>query len=245
LAEAAERFRAATRLSDPEGDPAVHEKAQRDAQAAYDQLIPRVPRMSVFVSGVEPDAVAIQIDGKPMPPELEGFAQAANPGEHVIVGTLGDQVVTQRVTLVERATAPVVVDLEFEARPETEPQPEPVTDEGSTGSPGRARSRPLRTAGFIGLAIGGGGLAVGGVTGAMAASEDSQLADDCGDEGCPMERHDDLDTFERLRTLSTVSFVIGVTGIAAGVTLLAIEPKNRTSAQVRITRNGFAFQGYF
>jgi hypothetical protein len=177
--------------------------------------------MTVFVFGVEPDSVAIQIDGKPMPPELEGFAQAANPGEHIIVGKLGDQVVTQRVALVERATAPVVVNLEFEPVPE--PQPEPVTDEGSTGS--RRKAPWQRTAGWIGIGAGASGLAAWGIVGAMALGEDGRLTDECPNDSCPVERHDDVRTFRGLRTASTVGFVVGALGVATGVTLLATAPK--------------------
>ena len=66
------------------------------------------------------------------------------------------------------------------------------------------------------------GLVTGGVTGFMVLGKKSALEDNpsCVDTTCAPPAHDDVDSYNSLRTISTVSFVVGGAAAALGVTLL-------------------------
>jgi hypothetical protein len=82
-------------------------------------------------------------------------------------------------------------------------------------------NRP-RTPLALGLMYGGGataavGLTVGIITGAMTLSKAHTVEPQCENNICAPEAKDDLNSALTLGTVSTVSFVIGVVGAAAGV----------------------------
>ena len=78
-----------------------------------------------------------------------------------------------------------------------------------------------RTLGWVGLGVGGAGLVFGGVTGLVVLSKKSALEDDgCVDARCYSDQADDVDSYNSMRTLSTVGFAVGGLGVAAGAALL-------------------------
>ena len=87
-----------------------------------------------------------------------------------------------------------------------------------------------RTLGWVGIGVGGAGILFGTVTGLMAVSSRSDLdAHGCLDNGCYVDQKDDVDSYNALRTTSTVGFVVGFVGAAAGVTLLLTAPESPNS----------------
>jgi hypothetical protein len=79
-----------------------------------------------------------------------------------------------------------------------------------------------RTLAWAALGVGAVGLVTGGVTGFMVLGKKSALEDNpsCVDTTCAPPAHDDVDSYNSLRTISTVSFVVGGAAAALGVTLL-------------------------
>ena len=91
-----------------------------------------------------------------------------------------------------------------------------------------------RTLGWVGLGVGGAGLAFGAVTGVLVGSKKSELDDGgCTDGRCYADQSDEVDSYNRMRTLSTVGFFVGVVGAAIGGTLLLTAPDSEsTSAEL-------------
>jgi len=83
--------------------------------------------------------------------------------------------------------------------------------------------------GWVALGIGGGGLVMGGVSGAVALSLDSKLIDACGDDhacdpGQASAVKSDISAHDLTRTLTTVGLIVGVVGAGTGLTLLLTAP---------------------
>ena len=72
------------------------------------------------------------------------------------------------------------------------------------------------------LSIGGVGLVLGGVFGVMAMSKKSTLDGQCTAKACPPGSQSMIDSANTFATVSTIGFIVGGVGIAAGIVLLAI-----------------------
>ena len=150
--------------------------------------------------------------------------------------------VTQQVTIAERERK--AVTLRFGAEPAA-PVASPAMQGAAPPPPAGATAPPppaaadadttpdgsmQRTFGWVGIGVGGAGILFGTVTGLMAVSNRSDLdANGCVDSGCYLDQKDDVDSYNALRTISTVGFVIGFVGAAAGVTLLLTAPESPSS----------------
>ena len=85
----------------------------------------------------------------------------------------------------------------------------------------------LRRHGALALGIGGALLAAGGVTGGIALKMNGELGDKCPGGSCPPDKHEDLDTRNRLAVSSTIFLASGFTLSFVGILVLAVfAPKN-------------------
>jgi hypothetical protein len=78
--------------------------------------------------------------------------------------------------------------------------------------------------------VGGAGLVFGGVTGAMVLGKQDDLEANsrCGDNACGPSQKGDVDSYNSLRTLSTVGFIAGGVVAAAGVVIVLTAPKTQS-----------------
>jgi len=90
---------------------------------------------------------------------------------------------------------------------------------------------------WIAFGVGGAGLAVGGVTGAMALGVHSDLSKSCPTGKCNPKSaddrkrmEDDLSEYHTLGTVSGIGFGVGLAGVATGVVLLLTAPKTEAPA---------------
>lgn len=58
----------------------------------------------------------------------------------------------------------------------------------------------------------------------MALGQKGSLDDECRDSVCPPSSYDAVDKYYATRAVSTVGFIVGGVGVAAGVTLLLTAP---------------------
>jgi len=98
-------------------------------------------------------------------------------------------------------------------------------------TPARAPAATRSPLPWVLIGVGGAGILVGGVAGALALDEKSTLEDGCKDKKCPPELHDDVDAFDRWRTVSSVGFVVGAVSVASGITWLLLDD-GKKSVQV-------------
>lgn len=255
--QATELYLEATRLEVSGSQASVQRQAQSDAQSELDALLPRVPSIVIQVNGAESAQLQIDLDGTSVPSGLVGAKRPTDPGAHVITVRHGERTKQQRINLVERNSQ--VFDFSADAAaskavdsPATghDTQVEGSSSASSSGAP--ARSKPgstQRTLGWVSLGVGGAGLVVGGIFGGIALAQKGSLDDKCRDSVCPPSSYDAVDKYYATRAVSTVGFIVGGVGVAAGVTLLLTAPSKPSddggSVAAWLGPHGAGLQGTF
>lgn len=238
LVEASERYLEVTRLDASRGEAAVQKQAQVDAAREREQLLPRIPSLTVSVTGAQGE-VSVSVDGEPLQSALLGVRQPANPGAHVLEARDGTHSLRKEVTVAEGRELKVELDLASgqavgdapasAANPATAPAapaPAATGSEPPTDQPSAKAGLPV---GFwVGVAVGGAGLVAGGVGAGLGASKKGEL--DCADDRCPSSKQDGVDATNRWLTVSTVGFIVAGVGAAAAVTFALTAPKAQPQA---------------
>jgi len=203
-------------------------KAQRDAGAELTALGPRIPTLRVVLRGAPPQGVEITLDGAPIAPPADRLLPR-NPGRHVIVVRApGRLAVTREVTLNERAAERVVVELQRPPPPApslapTRPAAAAPPPADPPASPGAGEGGSLLPA-LLAFGAGGAGLGVGVVAGALALGKTADLDERCPDRICEQTDKEDHAAAGTLATVSTIGFIAGGVGVAAGAALLVLRP---------------------
>jgi hypothetical protein len=198
--------------------------AQKRA-AALDKRLPRI-RVSLDLgpeikSGAE---VRVSIGGVEMPAEEANKPQPVDPGEIEVVAVAGETTGRAKVTIAEGERREVTVKVGGEANEMSAALP--VPDKPSS---------PMRTAGFVAAGVGVAGLAVFGVTGGLMASYHGVVSDHCNaSKQCDADGLEAVEAGRSLAPVNTVALIVGITGVAAGVTLILLSPSpSAPSAAVR------------
>jgi hypothetical protein len=190
-------------------------KPTRDAAAAeLARLEERVGRVVVALpEGVTAKSVTI---GERAVDDLHDPTPVM-PGEvSIAVEAEGYEPAIKHVSVGAGSLETVVIELEpLVATAPTTPPPEP---RGEDTSPGLGT---WRTIGIVVAGVGLGGLVMGGVTGAMARSKESQLDEECGGQRCTDPSYADVvDDGQTLATIANVGFFAGGGLLAAGATMI-------------------------
>jgi hypothetical protein len=91
----------------------------------------------------------------------------------------------------------------------------------------------MRIAGVSALAVGGLGIIAGSAFGVSATSKRNDLDEVCPEkQACPPSAQNDIDAMNSSATVSTVGFVIGGVGIAAGTALLIVAGRGKREQPV-------------
>lgn len=251
LVTAYELYREATTLPPNElwlGD--LQQQAQKEAEAASDRLLGLIPKLTLQVEGASASEVSVELDGAPSQSALLGTARLVDPGPHEIVARRGSETVKEAFVLAEREHK--LLTLRFARSPAG---PGAAEQRGLSASgashldstDAASKSPPFRTWGWIAAGVGGAGLTLGLVTGAMVASKYGDLDDRCPKRVCPPEEQSAVDSYQTLRTISSVSFIAGGVIAAAGVTLLLTSPARATEPQIAlwVSPSGAGLRGGF
>lgn len=215
LVEAAERYRETMRISDVVGDSAAQKQAQQDAAKDLAELRPRIPTLTIQLN-VPASKVALSIDGVAISSELVGVKRPTNPGTHRVVATLGAERREAQVQLAEHDDETVLLQL-------------PSQDSVAPLQPTAARTARRAGASTIylpvaitAIALGGAGLATGGISALVANGK-------CSGGICktPSEKS----SYDTLRTVSSISFWAGAVLAAGGVATWLLAPKRSEEPQ--------------
>lgn len=234
LVEASERYLQAGRLPPSQGnEQAVQAQAQKDAARELAELTPRIPKLVVLVEGAQPNEVSITLDGKVLSSALVGEEQPANPGAHKLTGVRGAERAEQAFTLSEAQKSQAVLRFQGPApvpagAPPTSAPPGPLPASPAVTppaplAPSDAKSGSgTKTLAFVALGVGGAGLLVGTITGALALSKRGDLDDNpaCKGGRCLASAQSDVDSFRSMRTISSIGFIAGGVLAATGAVLL-------------------------
>jgi len=208
LVEAANRYLETASLQVPEGDYEIQKQAQADAKKELEALRPIIPTLMIQIKGAQPAEVNVTVDGVPLAASLLGEPRLVNPGLHKVEGTHGPVKKEANVMIAEGQKAPAVLDFG------------PAAAAGGAAAAEDEGGSTQSTLGVVALVAGGAGIVVGAVTGGMALGKKDTID---SSPACENERCSDkslVDSYNTLRTVSTIGFIAGGVLAAAGVTLL-------------------------
>jgi hypothetical protein len=229
LVEAQEAYLRAIRAPLGPDSPEAFRKAVRDAEAEELQLEPRVPKATIVVAGPGAQAadLVVKLDGQPLKAALLGVEMPLNPGNHTLEAQApGGEASRVQFAIAEQERKSVELPVAA-ARASVAARPSPIAASPPAAPPRSSWQRPAAfAAGGLGLA----GLGTGLVTGLLATSRHSKAEEQCPNHTCVegTAGADALSSFRSLRTVSTVGYVVGAVGVAAGVTLLLTAPSSHS-----------------
>jgi hypothetical protein len=187
--------------------------AKKERQA----LEERVPRLNVKVP---PDFKGkVRIDDIELTHEALGVPMPVNPGTRMVIAEAdGFQTFKKQVVLSDKLE--VSLDVVMVPAPKDETKAVEVDKGGSSHS----------TLGYVSLGVGAAGLVVGTAFGLSARSTRNELRASCADNVCNEALRDTYNRGRTQATISTVGFVVGGVGVAAGIYFLATAPSGKEAA---------------
>jgi hypothetical protein len=245
---ASELYRQATQLERNElWMGTTQQDAQAEAQQELDELLPRIARLQVVVSGAPSDAVIATVDGARLPNSLFGVGRPTDPGRRLVRAEFQGEVIQAEVELEEGQAQQI--QLEFTGKSQkasTSGSREASTSTSDTHERGSPRSTQ-RTLSYVGLTIGATGALVGVVTGLVVAKGYSDLRSNCPNDICDPTRTDPsrMDSYNTLRSVSIVGFVVGGVGLLSGAALLLTSPTDPHQVGLFVTPRGVDLRGAF
>jgi hypothetical protein len=228
------------------GAPEVFKRALDSAKKEVDEVSAKVGSVTITVRATGGGDIAdakVVLDEHPVSSASLGVQRAIDPGPHVLrVNADGYKPAELRFTATEGANInePVALDKDLSV-PATAAAvtPAPVGAETGPANGGIGAGEQPPTSGtrkilpWVAFGIGGAGLAVGAITGLMAMSKHSTLANACPNNACGPAQQNDLDSYHTLGTVSTIGFVVGGVGAAAGIVLFLTQPKAESAPAVQ------------
>lgn len=211
-------------------EPPQFREARADAQRLDASLEPRVPTLTVTVTGAkEGAAVSLSVDGVAVPAAVIGLPRRLDGGHHVLVATTSTQEGRTEIDIAEGEKKDVSIALATVAKPTL---PTTETPETPPPPPEMHRSFVIPITLF---AIGGASLVAGGITGAMELSQASSLQSGCANKVCPPSQYGTLDSANALATVSTIMFAVGGAFVIGGVISIFVgKPSAPASTQAHV-----------
>jgi hypothetical protein len=187
-----------------------------------------------------------------------GESRPVDPGLHHVVATRGTDSAASDVSVAVDAKVQVVLrfDVAHQAAVSTAPEAPavaPAKAEPPPAPPAPAFAPVMHgstasTLGWVGAGVGAAGLVFGGVTGVIALGKRSGINGNasCENMHCLPSERGKVDSYNSMRTLSSVGFVAGGVLAASGIVLLLAAPRHDfTTAALMVTPNAAAFLGQF
>jgi hypothetical protein len=238
------------------GAPDAYVKAVQTARAEVEDVRARVPRLKITLAGVEPsENPEVTIDDKPTPAALLGVERPMNPGSHHVAVLVSGQIrATRELSLDEaksyaveldataKAAAPVASAAEKLPNSGLAPTVSPIAPEVPPNTSSAPAASSMQTLGYVGVGVGVVGLALGTYTGLVALHDKSQLDDVCH-PGCPQSSASDLNGFRSNRTISWLSYGVGIAAGATGILLLSLGQSEREHVALRVLPGGVQIGG--
>lgn len=210
LLQARETLGRVVRSPSKDKEPQAFVNARKAADQLSEELGKRIPAVQLVITGADAGQVPeVTIDNEPLPAAVLNVPRKLNPGAHTIVVKAGTHEKTVEVTVAERETKTVNVDLK-----DKPPEPQ-KTVKMDTTSDDKTTPKILMFGGF-GLAVVG--IGVGAVTGLMSMSKVDEIKGSCNaDNKCPTDKAGDIDDAKMLGNISTLGFAAGGLGAAIGI----------------------------
>jgi hypothetical protein len=220
--EAQERYEQIIREGVDSKSPKSWVKALNDAGVELAALKPRLAWVTISVSGS--NEARVTIDGAPVPPAAIGVRRAINPGQRAL-RVVAKGYLAQRKTLDLAEGSENQADFTLEPDPDQKAASSAMLDAPAAPAAAAPPRSPIPM--YVAFGVGGAGLIVGGVTGALALSKHSSLAKACNSAGqCPSSEKSELSSYHALGTISGVGFAVGLAGVGTGLALWFLHRSN-------------------
>jgi hypothetical protein len=238
LLEAIDIYEQTARFKLPDEAPAAYVSAVQTARNEVEEVRARVPRLKLTIVGTSAsDVRLVTIDDKPTPEVLLGVERPVNPGVHRLALRVAGQLRAAReLTLVEGQSYRVELDAHGVSPVVKGAAPPAAARPVSQGS------NSVHTLGYLGLGVGVVGIGLGTYTGLVALHHKSELDSVCH-PGCPPSSADDLSGWRSNRTVSWLSYGIGMAAATTGVLLLTLGKPEREHVALRVLPNGVELGG--
>src|SRR5450432_325102 len=223
--EAQERYEQIIREGVDAKSPKSWQKALNDADVELSALKPRLAWVTISVSGS--NEARVTIDGAPVPPAAIGVRRAINPGDRAL-RVVAKGYLAQKKTLQLAEGSDTVADFTLEPDPDQQAAASSELDAApvaTQSAPPKRSPIPM----YVAFGVGGAGLVLGGVTGALALGKHGSLSKACNSSSqCPSTESDTLSSYHTLGTISGIGFAVGLAGVGAVAALWFL---NRNSDQ--------------
>ena len=223
----------------PNYAPEQFQKARSDAQQEADTLRAKIATLVIEVTGVPLDRVTVSIDGTPVPSKRLAHPVGVTAGAHKVQASAD-------------GAKPALESVEGIVGESTEVSLTLTSDEAGSARPDTTSERSFPVLATLMLAVGGGALIAGAVTGVMTLSKAGEIKDGCPNNVCALEDQQEADDAKLLGNVSTAMFVIGGVLAATGIVLLIVDPFNdpepdepTTALGLRVSPTGAALVGTF
>jgi hypothetical protein len=198
-------------------EPAEFAEARSAAAQMVAEIEPRLPVFGVLVCPAE--RYTLRIDGVEVPERAHKLRFRTNPGDHEVeVEASGYLHAKQIFTLAEGVHQLFQITL----------SPVPAAPPPTAAAPAPAphpEDQAQRVRGYVALAIGGGVMTLGAITGVMSFTETSNAKRDCPGDVCPDRLRDSLETADTLANVANVALPLGLLGVAYGMYELLTLPE--------------------
>ena len=224
LVDAQEAYQRVIREGVDKDSPEAWQRARSDAQEELAEIQPRLSWLTISVQG--PAEAQVFVDDAELPRAAVGVRRATDPGERRVRATASGYLpAEQQVTLTEGQQEAVELVLQPDPNAQVAAVPAPVAPMQPPPAP--AQKKRSNMPAYVAFGIGGAGLLVSVVTGALMLNAKSDLDDACTDDGvCPASEQDTLDNYHTLGSISAVGLGVAVAGAGTG---LALFLTNRSS----------------
>jgi hypothetical protein len=234
LVEAQETFLSVARIPVRPEETTRSAAARRECETLAEETRAKIPALTIKVTGVPVDTVAVTVDGAAVPTQALAAPRFVDPGAHEVSArsTTGGTAET-RVDLKEGESRTVELTISFKGAPAAAPST--IWNAPAAAAPSAHATGGMTTLRLLGLVSGGVGVVgvgVGGVFAGMASSASSSQQSACpSPTNCPNHAQalSDHSTYQTDTALEITGFLAGGVLLAAGVTMFVVGGRNAES----------------
>lgn len=210
--------------------PKAFLEARRTAVDEQAALAPRLPKITILVSGEHKSEATVTIGREVVARELVGVAFPIDPGKHVLVATApGWASDEMEVSLSEGASE--TVTLELKRKPSSvAPLPEAV----ESPTPNETSSSKFSPLTWVAFGVGAAGIGAGTFFLIQNRTKHDDANALCGDGRCPAARREEIESLDSeaksAATFAWIGYGVGAAGVIAGTTLLFLGRSSSSSS---------------
>jgi len=218
---------------------ARHRDRVAAARAALTKLKPTVPTLTLVLPPSAPAGTTVTRNGETLGSAALGLPLPVDPGAYEIV-TRVPGVPERRTTVTLELGDAKRLELELGAplaQPNVAPAPPPPVNAGvekkapAEPTPAPSSGSGRRTAAYVAGGVGIAGVVVGSVTGILVLGKKQTVNDNCTGHDCNDAGYSAATSGQSLGLVSTISFGVGVAGLAVGAVLLLTGSEPERSAR--------------